>query len=481
MSLMTRLDGDYPKVLATVAASTFLAMLAYAGPLGNAVTLNGALGASAAGATWILASMSVGLAAALVTAGVIADRIGHRRVFVLGAAVFVAANLVCAAVSSTAPFVAARIVAGVGAAGMIATGLGLVAAVSAHDGHRARTAVWWSSSLGAGIALGPILTGLLDLSGAWRVYYLVLAAGGAGLCWAALRIRPHRPQRPDRALDLLGFVLLTGALTAAVAAIVEVRAGAGGTAAALGVAALALTVGLLASQRYGRATLVEPGLFRRRRFLAATVAGFGTGIGIISAMSYSGTFAAHGLGLTTLQAGALLALWSGTSSMAAPAFSRLAGVLSGRAHLVGGLAGVALGLLLLCGLSDGASALRLVPGLVVAGIASGLLNTGLAREAIASVPAENAAMGSGVNNTARYMGSALGITVAGLLAAGSPSAVDGWNHIAAAAAGVSLVCAVLVFVLLIAPRPKSPRFAVPDAAGVEMPPRSGQAPRKGGL
>lgn len=440
MSLMKRLETGYERVLVTVAASTLLAMLAYAGPLGNAVTLNGALRAGPAAATWILASMSVGLAAALVTAGVVADRIGHRRVFLAGAAVFVAASLACAAVGSAPLFVGARILAGVGAAGMIATGLGLVAAVSEHDGHRARTAVWWSSSMGAGIALGPVLTGLLDLAGAWRLYYVLLAAGGALLWWAARRIPARPPHNPDRPLDIVGFVLLTGALAAAVAALVEARAGAGGPAAILGVAAVLLSAALVVSQRRGAARLVDPALFRRQRFLAATVAAFGTGIGVISAMSVAATFVVRGLGLSTLQAGGLLALWAGTSAVAALGFSRLAGVLSGRTHLVGGLAGVALGLLLTTGLSDGASPVRLVPGLVVAGIASGLLNTGLAREAIASVPAGDAAMGSGANNTARYVGSALGITIAGLLAAGV-DAVAGWNHIALAAAGVSVVCA----------------------------------------
>ena len=443
MSLMTRLTG-YPQVLATVTASTFVAMLAYAGPLGNAVTLDAALHAGAAGATWILASMSVGLAAALVTAGVVADRIGHRRVFALGAAVFVAANLACGALSTAPLFVAARVVAGIGAAGMIATGLGLVAAVSEHDGHRTRTAVWWSSSMGAGIALGPILTGALDLAGAWRLFYLLLAVAGAALWWSVLRIPAARANRPNRPLDITGFVLLTGALTTAVAAIVEVRAGAGAVAGALAVAAAALTAGLVAGQRCGRATLVDPALFRRPRFLGSTVAAFGTGIGVISAMSYSCTFAVHGLGLTTLRAGALLAVWSGTSAVAALCFSRLAGVLSGPAHLIGGLAGVAVGLLLTTGLSEGVSALRLIPGLVVAGIASGLLNTGLAREAIASVPAGDAAMGSGANNTARYVGSSLGVTIAGVLAVGAPDAVDGWNRTASAAALASLLCAAAV-------------------------------------
>jgi MFS family permease len=468
MSPMTRPEGAYGKVLAAVTASTFLAMLGYAGPLGNAVTLNEALRAGPAGATWILASMSVGLAAALVAAGVVADRIGHRRVFLVGVTVFIVANLACAVLSNAPWFVAARIAAGVGAAGMIATGLGLVASVSAHDGQRARTAVWWSSSMGAGIALGPVLTGLLDLVDGWRLFYVALGLGGVALWWAARRISAVAPHNPDRPLDLLGVALLTVALIATVAAIVEFRAAARGLALALAVGAAVLVAALVVSQRLGRATLVHPALFRRPRFLAAMVAAFGTGIGVISAMSYAGTFVVRGMDLSTLQAGGLLALWSGTSAVAALCFSRLAHVLSGRAHLVGGLFGVAIGLALTAGLSDGVSAARMVPGLIVAGIASGLLNTGLAREAIASVPPGDAAMGSGANNTARYVGSSLGVTIAGVLAAGSVNATAGWNTTALSAAAVSLVCAVVVLAMrsgahaagpgtLPAPSPASPQ------------------------
>lgn len=469
---MTRLEGDYAPVLATVTASTFVAMLAYAGPLGNAVTLNGALGAGAAGATWILASMSVGLAAALVAAGVVADRIGHRRVFLAGAVLFLAANAACAATSTVAPFVCARIAAGIGAAGLIATGLGLVASVSEHDGHRARTAVWWSSSMGAGIGLGPIVTGLLDLVGGWRLYYVILGAVGVLLWAAARRIPSVPPRRPDRRFDLAGVVLLTGALVAAVASIVEFRAAAHGLAIVLALFAVLLTAALVLAQRYGRATLVDPSLFRHRGFLAATVAAFGTGLSVISAMSYAGTFAVRGLSLSTLHAGGLLVLWSGTSAVAALCFSRLGHVLSGRAHLVGGLGGTAFGLLLTAGLADGASPTRLVPGLIVAGIATGLLNTGLAREAIASVPADAAAMGSGVNNTARYIGSSLGVTIAGVLATGSASAIVGWNTVAWAAAAASLVCAVVVWAMRSGVRATDPG-TLPAPSPASRPPGRG--------
>lgn len=439
----------YATVLAIVAVSTNLAMMAYAGPLGNVVTVSGALGSSAAGTAWILASMSVGLAVTLLAAGVLADDLGHRRVFAIGAGLFALANAGCALADSTVVFVIARIVAGVGATGMVATGLGLVASVSKHDRHRAATATWWSVSMGSGIALGPVVTGLLDLIGEWRTFYAALAAGGLALAFVTTRLSHvgHDARGHCRRLDLVGFVLLTATLTLVVTAIVEARVGARATATALLAGAAVLLVTLVVSQRVRTITLVDTGLFRRRTFLAATAAALGTGLGVISVMSFACTFLVLALGLTTLQAGAILAVWSGTSALAALVLARVTAALPGAVQLVGGLAGVSVGIALLAGLPEHPHVSRLVPGLVVAGLASGLLNTGLAHQSVASLPVGHAALGTGANNTARYIGSSIGVTVASAIAATSDTLAAGWNRVAELGAVTSLVCAALVAIL----------------------------------
>ncbi|GAA3585030.1 MFS transporter [Amycolatopsis ultiminotia] len=432
-----------------VAGSTFLAMLAYSGPLGNVVTLSQAFGSSRAGSTWILASMSVGLAVTLLAAGVVADRIGHRRVFRLGAVVFTAASVVSALAGTTPVFVLARVVAGAGATGMIATGLGLAGAVSAHARHRATTATAWSAAMGAGIALGPLLTGLLDLIGAWRGFYGLLALGGLAV-WAGTRRLPGGTglgrSAPSRRFDLAGFTLLTVFLAVAVTAIVEVRAGGPVTATVLFAVAALLFGALIASQRIGTARLVDPRLFTHRPFQAATVAGFGTGIGVVATMSFACTFLVDGLGMSTLQAGALLAAWSGTSAVAALLLARHTAKVSATVQLVTGLGGVTVGLALVTGISATSGIGRLMPGLIVAGLASGLLNTGLARQAVATVPADDAAMGTGANNTARYLGSSIGVSAASIIATGG-DLVAGWDRVVWLGAAASLASAILVTIL----------------------------------
>jgi hypothetical protein len=118
--------------------------------------------------------------------------------------------------------------------------------------------------------------------------------------------------------------------------------------------------------------------------------------------------------------------------------------------LVAGLVGCAAGQLALIGLTPDSSIGRLLPGLLVAGAANGVLNATLGRQAVASVPADRAAMGSGANNTARYVGSGIGITIVTVLltrsgaAPGAVGLLSGWNVAVVITAAFSLLGALTV-------------------------------------
>lgn len=245
-------SGAYRAVLAVVAASTFVAMASYTAPFGNAVALNAALEATPGAGTWVLASMSVGMAATLLAAGVVADRIGRGAVFRIGAIVFIVANLACALAPGAVPFVIARIVAGIGATGMIATGLGLVALATREPRHQATTATVWSIMMGAGIAAGPVLAGLLDLADTWRWLYALFAAGGV-LVWSGARgafwtLVPTEPAGRGTRFDWAGFVLLTSFLALLITAIVSARTSGTVVTGGLFAATLTLMAGFAASQ-----------------------------------------------------------------------------------------------------------------------------------------------------------------------------------------------------------------------------------------
>ena len=438
--------AGYPLTLSVMATGTFLAMTAYTGPLGNGVTLAAEFGSTTAGLSWILASMSVGLAVTLLPAGVVADRWGRRRVFVLGALVFVVSNVACALADSTGLFVLARIGAGVGATGMIATGLGLVTALPGAATRQATTSTWWSIAMGCGIAAGPVVAGLLDLIDSWRWFYVLLAAGGIVTGVGAIRSVPRdltSAAVPARRFDVLGFILLLAFLAVFITAVVEMRSRDVPGVLSLFTASAILLTGLVISQSVGSRRLIAPELLRRRAFLAATGAGLGAGLGVVSIMAFVPTYLVLELGMSTVEAGATSTLWSATSAVAALAFSRFSAAVSGPTQLVCGLLGVSIGVLLMSGVSSDGGLPRLMVGLVIAGIATGVLNGGLARQSTATVPPDDAAMGTAATNTARYLGGAIGVSLASIIVAG-PRTAEGWDVVVWAVVGVSLLSAVVV-------------------------------------
>ncbi|WP_328810141.1 MFS transporter [Rhodococcus sp. NBC_00294] len=437
--------------LPVAAFGTLLALAAFTFPLATIGSTAATLGSDASGRTWILSSMSIGLSAALLVSGALADDIGRRRTFVLGLVVLALASAVCAAAPSTLVFVLARVVQGVGAGAVLASSLGVIAHAFEPGPLRARASGIWGAAVGAGITLGPLLSATSDRLATWREGYWLLTALTLVAVVVAGRLLAESRTETPRGLDLIGAVALSGGLSALLAALVEGRAGWTRPLplVLLAVAAL-LLAGFVLHERRTASPMLDLTLLRQPAFLAATVAALATGAGVIALMSYMAGFVGAAFGLDALHSAFLLFGWSATSVITALLARRIPASVSGRTQLALGLVGVAVGTGLLLGLSETSSPLRLVPGLVLAGAATGIVNAALGREAVASVPAGRAAMGSGANNTARYLGSAIGVTVVSVvvLSAGTaPSAVfDGWNHavivvIAITALGAAVVAA----------------------------------------
>lgn len=450
--------------VAVAATGTLLALIAYTTPLTTLPATASALGAGAGAQAWILSSMSLGLAAALLPAGALADDHGRRRGFVLGAALLAVASVAGALAPGAVWLVLARVLQGFGAAAVLACSLGVIAHAVPAGPARTRATGVWGASLGAGIAVGPLVSaGLADRLG-WPAPYWVLAVAAAVLAVLAQRLLSESRATTPRAVDVVGVVLLSGALAALLAGLVQGRQG--WTSPGVLVLLAVAVVGAVAFPLWERRRpdpLLDLGLFRRPAFLAATVAGLATGAGIISATSYLGTMLQRGLGATALDGALLLLGWSVTSVATALLARRLPARVTGQAQLVIGLLGVTVGQVLLTGVTTASSPLRLLPGLLVAGAASGVLNAALGRQAVASVPAHLGSTGSGANNTARYLGAAVGVTVVTVLATRGgtdPAAVvDGWDTAVLVTAAVSLLGAVVV----LACRPRR-TAAVPEAA-----------------
>lgn len=452
--------GQARRALAVAAAATVLALVAFTAPLATVGSVAAGLGADVAGRTWVLSSMGVGLGATLLSAGTLADDRGRRRVLVAGRVVLAGSSIVAALAGGTLVFVLARVVQGVGAAAVVAASLGLVAHWFEPGPARAVTSGVWGASVGGGIALGPLLASALDRWASWREVYWLLGVASLVLAVVARRVLEETRSHERRPLDVPGSALLALSATTFLAALVEGRSGWGRPAVLvlLGAAVVAATALVLVERRV-RFPMVDPALVRHPPFVAATAAGLATGAGIIGLLSFLPGFLALALALPPTTTAVLFLAWSGTSVVFALLARRLPARWSGRSQLLGSLVVVAVGQAALSGITPGDSWARFVPGLLVAGVGSGVLNAALGREAVASVPAGRGGMGSGANNTARYLGSSVGVTVVSVVVAahavpgsGSSGIVAGWNVAALVTAGFSLAGAVVVWATIVADR-----------------------------
>ena len=438
-------------ILAVASAGPLLALFAFTVPLTTLTSTAASLQAGPGAQAWILSAMSVGAAAGLMSSGAIGDDYGRRRTFLAGL-LFLAGSSVLGALAPTAlVLIIARILQGLGGAAILACSLGAIGHAFPDGPERGRATGVWAAALGAGVAIGPILSAGLDMLGGWRLPYVVTALAAAALAVAVGTVLPESRADKPRPIDLPGTLLLGLGLAALLTGLTEARMGWGPLVLVLLLVGLALLAGFVAVERRMADPMLDLALFRRPAFVGATVAALAAGAGVLSLMSLIPTLVERAMGVSALLAAILLLAWSATTVVTALGARWLPPGMSPRVQLVAGLLGCAAGQLALFGLTPASSIARLLPGLAIAGAANGVLNAALGRQAVDSVPADRAAMGSGANNTARHLGSAIGLTVVTVLmthagaAAGAAGLVSGWNIAVLVTAGFSLVGALVVF------------------------------------
>ncbi|GAB2989985.1 MFS transporter [Amycolatopsis acidiphila] len=447
--------------MVTAAAGTLLAMLSFTAPLVTIQQTATGLGAGASGQTWMLSSMSLGLTVAMLTAGTAGDDFGRRRVFVGGAALLTIASVASALAPTTLVFVLARVFAGFGAAAVLACSLALIGHALPPGHARVRAMGLWGASMGAGLAIGPFVASLCAMGSNWRLTYWIGAVLTAALAVGGRTVLAESTSGRSRRVDVPGVVLLAAGLASLLAGLTEGRGGWDEPLVlVLLVVGIVVLVAFLVVEWRSRAPMIDLSLFRRRALLSATAVSFANGVGITAAMSFLPTVLQRGLGESSLVASGFLLVWSVTSVAASMSARLLGARVPPGARMAGGLILTALGLLALMGL---ANRVELVAGLFLAGIGTGLVNATVGGEAVASVPAHRAGMGSGINNTSRYLGAALGVTVVFVLSvhSGQANLLSGWGVSAVVCAVVSLAGAVAALGL----RAKEPVAASLPRAG----------------
>src|SRR5246127_2159659 len=180
-----------------------------------------ALGGGVSELQWVVSAYTIAFAAFILTAGALGDRIGARRVFMAGFAIFTAASLACALAPGAAILIAARAVQGLGAAILVPNSLALLSHAYPDDKGRGRAVGIWAAGASLALTAGPLLGGGLIALVGWRSIFLVnLPIGLAGM-WLSWGYATETTRSPQREIDLPGQIAAIACLASLAGAIIE--------------------------------------------------------------------------------------------------------------------------------------------------------------------------------------------------------------------------------------------------------------------
>ena len=424
---------------------------------------------------WVIDAYALMLAAVMLNAGTLGDLLGRKRVFVSGVVLFTAASAACGAATSPLFLNLARGAQGIGGAIMFAVSLAILSQ-EFHGNERGTAFGIWGATVGAAVAIGPLVGGVLTTWLGWRWIFFVNLPIGV-LCVAGAIRELHESRNEEHGgLDLPGFATLTGGLFALVLALLRGNdwGWASGRVLVLFVVAVVLLAGFVSIERRQREPMLDFALFRVPTFAGAQIVAFAISAAMFSLFIYLTLYLQNVLGYSPIQAGVRFLPLSLLSFFVAPIAGRLSARLPIRLLLGLGMALIGLALLLMHGLTTHSGWTELLPGFLVAGVGVGMVNAPLASTAVSVVEPRRAGMASGTNNTFRQMGIATGIAGLGAIfqdtiksnlhGTGSAQAVasgavrggeiaraafiSGLNEILLVAAFVAFAGAVLGFVLV---------------------------------
>lgn len=392
-------------------------------------TIQGALGFDAASVQWVVNGYGLAFAGFLLLGGRLADLYGLRKVLVAGLAMFATASLVGGFAGTAAVLVAARAVQGLGAAVLAPATLTLLTSAVPEGPARVRAIAWWAAVGLAGGTCGNLLGGAITEFASWRWILLINAPLSAAAIAIALRRLHNRSGRPaDSRLDLPGAVTAALGLTAFTYAIVESRDRGADPAilVTLGVGVLALAVFVAVETRFAQTPLFPLRLLRARAVSIGNLLVALAAACLMPMWYFLAFLMQDGLGYTALQTGmgflphTLITMAVG--ARVAPCLMRR---FDARSLIAVGAAIAALGFGwqgLNASAFDGGYVQEILGPAILISVGGGLLNTPITATVTTGVAYTDAGAASGLMNTAKQIGGAIGLAALVVIAS-SPTGV----------------------------------------------------------
>jgi EmrB/QacA subfamily drug resistance transporter len=407
---------------------------------------------------WVVNAYTIGFAGFLMLGGRLADLLGRRRVFLLGTALFALSSLGCALADSQNLLIGARALQGFAGAIVSPATLSIITSAFEEGPERNRGLGMWGAMGALGASSGALLGGVLTQLIGWEAIFLINVPLGAVVIWLALRAIPASSAATGRRhFDFTGAALITGSLLAITYGIVRTNAAGWGSADVIAplAAGLALLAGFIAVEaRLSPAPLVPLSIFRLGNLRAANLVVLLLYAGIFPQWFFLTLYLQQVLHYSAIEAGLgflpmTLSIFAG--STCAP---RIVARFGPRRVITVGMLAAATGGLLLTGVSPGGNYVNAVlAGAVVGALGMGFSLVPATIAAMQGVPSAQSGLASGLLNTSRLMGGALGLAVLSTIAdsvtrgaagAGSPQAATDGFGVAFALGGALCLAGALI-------------------------------------
>jgi EmrB/QacA subfamily drug resistance transporter len=436
------------------------------------------LGFSTTGLQWVVNAYTLTFAGLLLLGGRASDLLGRRRVFLAGTALFTAASLVCAIAGSPAVLLAARAVQGIGGAVISAASLAIITTSFEEGASRNRALGVWGALGGLGATSGVLLGGVLTQGLGWPAIFLINVPIGLAVVVFGGRLVPEgRSTLGHRNFDLAGALLVTIGMVALVYGIVRSDVlgwGSAGVLVPIAAGAVLLAAFALVEGRFAREPLMPLGIFRLRPLRSANAVILLLYSAIFAMWFFVSLYMQQDLHHDAIETGLAFLPMTLSVAVAATLAPRLVRRVGARAVLTAGMLSATAGLVLLTGVRPGGTYLgQVLPGGVLSAFGLGLGLVPATIVAVQGVPAAQSGLASGLLNTSRLVGGALGLAVlttiatshahARIAAGASPALAqtDGYQLAFVVGAALCLVGAVAATVLL---RPRREDVTPPELA-----------------
>ncbi|MFI5934272.1 MFS transporter [Actinoplanes sp. NPDC051494] len=382
-------------------------------------SLRDELDAPVSGLQWVIDAYSLVLASLLMLAGSTADRIGRRRVFQTGLALFTLGSLLCSVAPGLGWLIAFRAVQAVGGSMLNPVAMSIITNTFTEPRERARAIGVWGAVVGLSMAMGPLLGGVLVESLGWRsIFWVNIPVGVAAIVLAALFVPESRAPRPRR-FDPAGQALVLLLLATVTFGIIEGPAAGWTSPEILGcfvAGAVALAV-LVPYEKRRAQPLLDLNVFRSVPFTGAAliaVLAFG---GLGGFLFLNALYLQDARGLSALHAGLYTLPMALTTAVVAPLSGRIVGSRGPRLPLILAGSAIALAMLPLSRLTATTPVAVLAVSYVLFGFGFGMVNAPITNTAVSGLPRAQAGVAAAIASTSRQVGSSLGVAVIGAIVA----------------------------------------------------------------